>query len=94
MKVKVVKPFADKETFKMYKVGQVIDLPDNRASSAVSRGLVAQIAVKVPKNVETAIKVPEKETAVEKPEKKVETPEKKAAPKSVAKKPAAKKKQR
>lgn len=88
MKVKVVKPFADKETFRMYKVGQVIDLPDNRASSAVSRGLAT--AVKVPKNVETAIKVPEKETAVEKPEK-VETPEKKAT-KSAAKKPAAKRK--
>lgn len=92
MKVKVVKPFADKETFRMYNVGQVVDLPDNRASSAVSRGLAT--AVKVPKNVETAIKVHETETAVEKPEKKVETPEKKAAPKSVAKKPAAKKKQR
>lgn len=63
MKVKVIKPFADKETFKMYKVGQVIDLPDNRASSAVSRGLVAEMAVKVPKNVETANKVPEKKTA-------------------------------
>lgn len=66
MKVKVVKPFADKETFKMYKVGQVIDLPDNRASSAVSRGLVAEMAVKVPKNAETANKVPEKKTAEEK----------------------------
>lgn len=88
MKVKVVKPFADKETFRMYNVGQVIDLPDNRASSAVSRGLAT--AVKVPKNVETAIKVPEKETAVVEPEK-VETPEKKAT-KSAAKKPAAKRK--
>lgn len=93
MKVKVVKPFADKETFRMYNVGQVVDLPDNRASSAVSRGLAT--AVKVPKNVETAIKVPETETAVEKPEKKVEIPEKKrVASKLVAKKPAAKKKQR
>lgn len=65
MKVKVVKPFADKETFKMYKVGQVIDLPDNRASFAVSKGLVAEIAVKIPKNVETASEAPktEKKTA-------------------------------
>ena len=54
MKVKVVKPFADKETFRMYKVGQVIDLPDNRASFAVNRGLVAEMAVKIPKDVETA----------------------------------------
>lgn len=66
MKVKVIKPFADKETFKMYTVGQVIDLPSDRASSAVSRGLVAEIAVKVPKNVETADKAPEKKTANEK----------------------------
>lgn len=63
MKVKVVKPFADKETFKMYKVGQVIDLPDNRASVAVNKGLVAEMAVKVPKDTETANKAPEKKTA-------------------------------
>lgn len=63
MKVRVVKPFADKETFLMYKVGQVIDLPDERASVAVTRGLVAEMAVRVPKNVETADKVPEKKTA-------------------------------
>lgn len=54
MKVKVVKPFADKETFRMYKVGQVIDLPDQRASFAVNRGLVAEMAVKIPVDVETA----------------------------------------
>lgn len=54
MKVKVVKPFADKETFRMYKVGQVIDLPDKRASFAVNRGLVAEMAVKIPVDVETA----------------------------------------
>jgi hypothetical protein len=71
MKVKVVKPFADKETFRMYKVGQVIDLPDNRASYAVSRGLVAEMAVKVPKNVETANEAPEKKTATKTVEKKV-----------------------
>lgn len=58
MKVKVVKPFADKETFRMYKVGQVIDLPDTRASFAVSRGLVAEMAVKIPKDVETASEAP------------------------------------
>lgn len=65
MKVKVIKPFADKETFRMYGVGQVIDLPDARASFAVSKGLVAEIAVKVPKNVETASEAPktEKKTA-------------------------------
>lgn len=71
MKVKVVKPFADKLTFKMYKVGQVIDLPDERASFAVSRGLVAEMAVKVPKNVETASEAPktEKKTATKAPTK-------------------------
>lgn len=65
MKVKVIKPFADKETFRMYGVGQVIDLPDARGSFAVARGLVAEIAVKVPKNVETASEAPktEKKTA-------------------------------
>lgn len=62
MKVRVVKPFADKITFKMYGVGEVIDLPDDRASFAVNRGLVAEIAVRVPKNVETASEAPRKKT--------------------------------
>lgn len=71
MKVKVVKSFADKLTFKMYKVGQVIDLPDERASFAVSRGLVAEMAVKIPKNVETASEATktEKKTATKAPSK-------------------------
>lgn len=64
MEVKVVKPFADKETFKMYKVGQIIDLPNDRASVAVSKGLVAEMAVKIPEEAETANKAPEKKTAV------------------------------
>lgn len=65
MKVRVIKPFADKITFKMYGVGEIIDLPDNRASFAVSKGLVAEMAVRVPKNVETAseAKKTEKKTA-------------------------------
>lgn len=63
MKVRVIKPFADKITFKMYGVGEIIDLPDNRASFAVSKGLVAEMAVRVPKNVETASEAPKKKTA-------------------------------
>lgn len=69
MKVRVTQPFADKLTHKMYGVGQVIDLPDDRASVAVSKGLVAETAVKIPRNIETANKAPKKK-AEKKPEKK------------------------
>ena len=38
MRVKVIKPFADKYTNKMHAVGEIIILPDERASIAIERG--------------------------------------------------------
>lgn len=38
MKIKVITPFADAVTHKMYRVGEVIDLPDPRAESAIKHG--------------------------------------------------------
>lgn len=35
MRIKVKEPFADAVTHKMYRVGEVIDLPDPRAESAI-----------------------------------------------------------
>lgn len=43
MKVKALKPFADKVTYRMYSVGEVIDLPDGRASIAIKNGLVESV---------------------------------------------------
>ena len=56
MKVEVVKTFADKEiTYKMYAVGEVINLPDSRALDVINRGLAKSAeAVKT----ETAVKMP------------------------------------
>lgn len=39
MQVRVLKRFADKVTFKMYEVGEKINLPDARALSVIERGL-------------------------------------------------------
>lgn len=70
MKVKVVKTFADKCTYKMYAVGEIVDLPDGRASSVVDRGLAELAEVKA--KVETAVKMPKAtKTATKKPVKRV-----------------------
>ena len=55
MRVKVVKTFADKCTYKMYAVGEIVDLPDERAFSVIDRGLAKSAEVK---KVETAVKEP------------------------------------
>ena len=44
MKVKVLKPCADNETFTMYETGAVIELSLERADRAIQLGLVAEIA--------------------------------------------------
>ena len=44
MKVKVVKGFADKfQLWKTHKVGDVIDVPDDRAKDLIGRGLATSI---------------------------------------------------
>ena len=70
--MKVVKTFADKCTYKMYAVGEIIDLPDARASVAVENGLAESVEVKKVK-AETAVKLPKatKKTATKKPAKRV-----------------------
>lgn len=60
MKVKVVKTFADKCTYKMYAVGEIIDLPDARASVAVKNGLAESVEVK--EKAEKAVKMPKAST--------------------------------
>lgn len=47
VKLKVSKTFADKETYKMYAVGEIISLPDARAKDAIKRGLAVEVAEKV-----------------------------------------------
>ena len=52
--LKVVKAFADKEIkFKMYAVGEIISLPDERALNAIEKGLAVEIAEKVEAKDET-----------------------------------------
>jgi len=46
VRLKVVKTFADKETFKMYGVGETVNLPDARASLAIKQGLAVEIVEK------------------------------------------------
>lgn len=71
MKVKVVKTFADKCTYKMYAVGEIIDLPDARASVAVKNGLAESVEVK--EKAEKAVKMPKASTkaATKKPTRRV-----------------------
>ena len=45
MKVTVKKVFADKYTLKMYSVGDVLDLPADRANDIVDRGLASPVEV-------------------------------------------------
>ena len=47
VKLKVSKTFADKETYKMYAVGEIISLPDVRAKDAIEKGLAVEVAEKV-----------------------------------------------
>lgn len=44
MKLRVVRTFQDKKTYKMYAIGEIINLPDERASYAIRRGLAVEIA--------------------------------------------------
>lgn len=45
MRVRVIQTFADKEiTYKMYAVGEIISLPDERALNAIDRGLAVEMA--------------------------------------------------
>lgn len=46
MEVRVVKTFADKETYKMYAIGEKILLPDERAKDVIKRGLATAITAK------------------------------------------------
>lgn len=64
MRLKVVKAFADYViTFKMYGVGEIISLPDDRAVKAIEKGLAVEIAEdKVEAKVETEEK-PKKKPA-------------------------------
>lgn len=43
MKLKVLKPFADKVTLQMYSVGEEVTLPEDRAKDGIKRGLVASL---------------------------------------------------
>lgn len=45
MKLKVVRAFVDKvKTYKTYKVGEIITLPDVRAKDAIAKGLAVEIS--------------------------------------------------
>jgi hypothetical protein len=46
MRVKVLKPFADKITHAMYGVGTIIDVDKDRADDMVSRGLASSLEPK------------------------------------------------
>ena len=64
MELKVVRTFADKVTYKMYKVGEIITLPDERAEDAIKKGLAVEVAEKVEaKAEEKPKKKPAKKTA-------------------------------
>lgn len=44
-KLKVIKTFADKViTYKTYRVGEIISLPDERANDAINKGLAVEVA--------------------------------------------------
>lgn len=68
MRLKVVKAFADYvTTYKTYKVGETITLPDDRALKAIEKGLAVEIAEK---KVEAKVEAEPKETSKKKPAKK------------------------
>jgi len=64
MQIKVVRTFADKELkYKMYGVGEIINLPDIRAKDAIERGLaVAMVSAKVETEEPTEVKKTVKKT--------------------------------
>ena len=70
MKLKVIKTFADKViTYKTYKIGEIISLPDERANDAINKGLAVEVAeAKVETDSETEVeaKPPRKKTAKKK----------------------------
>ena len=73
MDLRVVRTFADKEVkYKMYAVGEIISLPDERAKNAIKKGLAVEIA---------EAKVEVKEEAVEAVEEKKPTTKKRATKK-------------
>ncbi len=39
----MLKPISDRETLRMYQIGEEIDLPDDRANDGISRGLLAPL---------------------------------------------------
>ena len=43
MKVKVLRPFADKVNFQMYFVGEEITLPDDRANEGIKKGILSSL---------------------------------------------------
>jgi hypothetical protein len=43
MKVKVLKPFADKITFEMHSIGEEITLPDDRANEGIKKGILSSL---------------------------------------------------
>lgn len=64
MELKVVSAFADKFTNKMYGVGEIINLPADRASVAIERGLAVEVGAGI------AEAKPEKKETKKKPKKK------------------------
>ena len=52
MKLKVVRAFVDKvKTYKTYKVGEIITLPDVRAKDAIAKGLAVEISEETTKEI-------------------------------------------
>lgn len=52
MKLKVVRAFVDKvKTYKTYKVGEIITLPDERAKNAIAKGLAVAFEEKATEEI-------------------------------------------
>ena len=52
MKLKVVRAFVDKvKTYKTYKVGEIITLPDVRAKNAIAKGLAVAFEEKATEEI-------------------------------------------
>ena len=94
MKVKVLKPFADKFTHRTNEEGTILNLDETRIPNLVRRGLVEVLEVapaKAPEPEKELVKEPEKELEKE-PEKKPEVAPKETKPKTKATKSAKTKK--
>lgn len=98
MKVKVLKPFADKFTHRTNEEGTILNLDETRIPNLVRRGLVEVLEVapaKAPEPEKELVKEPEKELEKEpekKPEKEPEVAPKETKPKTKATKSAKTKK--